>query len=44
LIGTIRSFDEGVRREAQMRMRKTAEGIAQSAGATVDVQLELAIR
>jgi amidohydrolase len=41
LIGTIRSFDEGVRREAQTRMRKTAEGIAQSAGATVDVQLEL---
>ena len=41
LIGTIRSFDEGVRREAQMRVKKTAEGIAQAAGATVDVQIEL---
>jgi amidohydrolase len=41
LIGTIRSFDEGVRREAQMRVKRTAEGIAQAAGATVDVQIEL---
>ena len=41
LIGTIRSFDEGVRREAQARLKKTAEGIAQASGATVDVQLEL---
>lgn len=41
LIGTIRAFDEGVRREAQTRLRKTAEGIAQAAGATVDVHLEL---
>jgi amidohydrolase len=40
LIGTIRSFDEGVRREAQTRLRKTAEGIAQASGATVDVQIE----
>ncbi len=41
LIGTIRSFDEGVRREAQARLKKTAEGIAQAAGATVDVQIEI---
>lgn len=41
LIGTIRSFDEGVRHEAQARLKKTAEGIAQASGATVDVQIEI---
>jgi amidohydrolase len=40
MIGTLRSFDEGVRREAQARIRKTAEGIAQASGATADVQIE----
>jgi amidohydrolase len=38
LIGTIRSFDEGQRRESHARMKKTAEGIAQAAGATVTVE------
>jgi amidohydrolase len=37
LIGTIRTFDEDVRREIHARLKKTAEGIAQSAGARVDV-------
>lgn len=41
LIGTIRSFDEGVRREAQERVKKTAIGIAQASGATADVQIEI---
>ena len=41
LIGTVRTFDENVRREIHARIRKTAEGIAQSAGATADAQSEL---
>jgi amidohydrolase len=40
LIGTVRTFDEAVRMEIHARMKKTAEGIAQSAGATADVQIE----
>jgi amidohydrolase len=40
LIGTVRTFDEAVRKEIHARMKKTAEGIAQSAGATADVQIE----
>lgn len=41
LIGTVRTFDETVRSEIHARMKRTAEGIAQSAGATADVQIEL---
>ena len=41
LIGTVRTFDETVRREIHARIRKTAEGIAQSAGATAEVQIEI---
>src|SRR6185295_13425409 len=41
LIGTVRTFDENVRREIHARIKKTAEGIAQSAGATADAQSEL---
>lgn len=40
LIGTVRTFDEAVRQDIHARMKKTAEGIAQSAGATADVQIE----
>ncbi len=41
LIGTVRTFDEAVRNEIHTRMRKTAEGIAQSAGAHALVDIEL---
>lgn len=41
LIGTVRTFDENVRREIHERIKKTAEHIAASAGATADVQSEL---
>lgn len=41
LIGTVRTFDEGVRGEIHARIRKTAEGIAQAAGASATVELEL---
>lgn len=41
LIGTVRAFDETVRNEIHTRLRKTAEGIAQSAGARVLVEIEL---
>ena len=34
LLGTLRTFDEGMRADIQQRIRRTAEGIAQSAGAT----------
>jgi amidohydrolase len=41
LIGTVRAFHESVRTEIHARLRKTAEGIAQSAGARATVQIEL---
>lgn len=41
LIGTVRTFDETVRNEIHARMRRTAEGIAQSAGARAVVDIEL---
>ena len=34
LVGTIRTFDDGMRAQIAERMRRTAEGIAQSAGAS----------
>jgi amidohydrolase len=40
LIGTVRTFDEAVRGEIHARMKKTAEAIAQSAGATAEVEIE----
>ena len=40
LIGTVRTFSEAVRTSIHERMRKTAEGIAQAAGARVTVQTE----
>lgn len=41
LIGTVRAFDEAVRKDIHARIRKTADGIAQSAGASADVQIEI---
>jgi amidohydrolase len=41
MIGTIRTFDEGVRAEIESRMKRTAESIAQSAGARADVTVNL---
>lgn len=37
--GTIRTFDDAMRDDIFMRIRRTAEGIAQSAGASVEVTL-----
>lgn len=41
LIGTVRTFSESVRSEIHARLKKTAEAIAQSAGATADAKSEL---
>jgi amidohydrolase len=40
LIGTVRTFDETVRNEIHARIRTTAEGIAQGAGARASVDIE----
>ena len=37
--GTVRTFDEGMRRDIKERIRRTAESIAQSAGATATVEI-----
>ncbi len=39
LVGTIRSFDEGMRKEIHDRLTRTAQRIAESAGATADVKI-----
>jgi amidohydrolase len=39
LVGTVRSFDEAMRKDVLSRIRRTAESIAQSAGATAQVSL-----
>ena len=39
LVGTIRSFDEGMRKEIHDRLTRTAQRIAESAGATAAVQI-----
>jgi len=41
LEGTIRSFDEAMRRDIHERIERTARGIAESAGASVEYELEL---
>jgi amidohydrolase len=41
LEGTIRSFDAAMRRDIHERIERTARGIAESAGASVDYELEL---
>jgi len=40
MIGTIRTFDPAVQRDIHERVRRTAESIAQSAGATAQVTIE----
>jgi amidohydrolase len=39
LEGTVRTFDEGMRKDIKERIRRTAESIAQSAGASATVDL-----
>lgn len=39
MIGTIRTLDEGMRNDIHLRVKRTAEGIAASAGATADVTI-----
>jgi amidohydrolase len=41
LEGTIRSFDPAMREDIHRRVERTARGIAESAGATIDWELEL---
>jgi amidohydrolase len=41
LEGTIRSFDQAMREDIHQRMERTARGIAESAGATIEFELEL---
>ena len=41
LSGTIRTFDQTMRQRIHERVRRTAEGIAQSAGATAEVRISL---
>jgi amidohydrolase len=40
LVGTIRSFDEVMRKEIHDRLTRTAQRIAESAGATADVRID----
>jgi amidohydrolase len=40
MLGTIRTFDSGVRADIHARVRRTAESIAQSAGATAQVAID----
>jgi len=40
MIGTIRAFDTAMRRDIWMRVRRTAEGVAQSAGAVAAVTID----
>jgi amidohydrolase len=40
LTGTIRTFDPDMRRQIQERVKRTAENIAESAGATAEIVLE----
>ena len=41
LEGTIRSFDEAMRHDIHQRVERTARGIAESAGASIEYELEL---
>ncbi len=40
MVGTIRTFDEGMRADIHERVRKTATNIAAAAGATAEVEIE----
>ena len=39
MVGTVRTFDEGMRKDVQMRIRRTAEKIAEASGAVAEVTL-----
>ena len=39
MLGTVRTFDDGMRTETHQRMRQTAESIAQSSGARAEVRI-----
>jgi amidohydrolase len=41
MLGTIRAFDQAQRLDIHERIRRTAQSIAQSAGATADVEIDL---
>lgn len=41
MIGTVRTLDPAMRTDIHERLKRTAESIAQSAGATADVKIEL---
>jgi amidohydrolase len=41
MLGTIRSLDPKMRKDLHQKVRRTAEGIAQSAGAEVEVEIRL---
>lgn len=41
MLGTIRSFDEGMRKDIHQRVGQTASRIAESAGAKADVQIQI---
>jgi len=43
MIGTIRTFDEGMRKELHARLTRTAESIARSAGATAEVRIDVGV-
>ena len=40
LVGTIRTFDDGVQADIHARVKKIAEGVAAGAGATVEVRID----
>ena len=40
MVGTIRTFDSAMRTDIQARVKRTAEGIAEAAGATADVIID----
>ena len=41
LVGTVRAFDEAMRRDIHERIRRTATNIAEASGATADVRITL---
>jgi metal-dependent amidase/aminoacylase/carboxypeptidase family protein len=40
LVGTIRTFDDGMRADVHTRIRRTAERIAEAAGASAEVRID----
>ena len=40
MVGTVRTFDEGLREDVHRRIKLTAENIAEAAGATAEVSIE----